>query len=50
LGPHPGQIITTGDTVTIRLEHRASSPVLRQASLPHPHPLGGGRTVRYEYA
>jgi len=30
----PGQIITTGDTITVRLDRRAYSPVLRQADLP----------------
>jgi hypothetical protein len=30
----PGQIITDRDTITVRLERRAYSPVLRQASLP----------------
>src|SRR6266851_5538724 len=30
----PGQIITTSDTITIRLERRAYSPVLRKAGLP----------------
>ena len=42
----PGEIITSGDTVTVRLERRAYSPVLRQADLPNdtripwwePHP------------
>jgi hypothetical protein len=29
----PGQIITSGDTITLRLERRAYSPVLRKASL-----------------
>jgi hypothetical protein len=46
----PGQIITTPDTVTIRLDRRAFSPVLRQADLPAatPVPWWQGRTVRYE--
>jgi predicted DNA-binding protein (UPF0251 family) len=30
----PGQIITTGDVTTVRLERRAYSPVLRKADLP----------------
>jgi hypothetical protein len=48
----PGQITTTGDTITVRLERRAYSPVLRKASLPQdtPVPWWGGRTLRYEYA
>ncbi len=45
----PGQIITSGDVITIRLERRAYSPVLRKAGLPDtPVPWLGGRTVRYE--
>ena len=48
----PGQIITTSDTITVRLERRAYSPVLRHASLPDatPIPWWGNRTVRYEFA
>ncbi len=48
----PGQIITTSDTITIRLERRAYSPVLRKASLPADArvPWLGGRTLRYEFA
>ena len=39
----PGQIITTGDVITVRLERRAYSPVLRKAGLPprHHHSLVG---------
>ena len=38
----PGQIITTPDTITVRLDRRAYTPVLRQADLPrHPRPLVG---------
>jgi transposase len=45
----PGQIITSNDTITVRLERRAYSPVLRKASLPDlAIPWWGGRTVRYE--
>jgi transposase len=46
----PGQIITTPDAVTVRLERRAFSPVLRKAELPAatPVPWWGGRTIRYE--
>jgi transposase len=46
----PGQIITTGDAITVRLERRAFSPVLRQADLPTatPIPWWSGRTVRYQ--
>jgi transposase len=48
----PGQIITTSDAITVRLERRAFSPVLRKASLPQDTriPWLGGRTIRYEYA
>jgi hypothetical protein len=48
----PGQIITTGDTITVRLERRAYTPVLRKASLPPatPIPWWGNRTLRYEFA
>jgi hypothetical protein len=45
----PGHIITDNDTITVRLERRAYSPVLRKASLPDTTiPWWGGRTVRYE--
>ena len=46
----PGQIITTSDAITVRLERRAYSPVLRKASLPDatPVPWLGNRTLRYE--
>ena len=46
----PGQIITTPDAVTIRLDRRAFSPVLRHADLPPatPVPWWQGRTIRYE--
>ncbi len=48
----PGQIITTGDVITVRLERRAYSPVLRKASLPADTriPWLANRTIRYEYA
>jgi hypothetical protein len=48
----PGQITTNGDTVTVRLDRRAYSPVLRQADLPAdtPVPWWGNRTLRYELA
>ena len=35
----PGQIITDGDAVTVRLERRAFSPVLRSADLPPATPV-----------
>jgi hypothetical protein len=48
----PGQIITTPDAVTVRLERRAFSPVLRSADLPPatPVPWWNGRPIRYEFA
>jgi hypothetical protein len=48
----PGQIITTPQAVTVRLERRAFSPVLRSADLPPitPVPWWGGRPIRYEFA
>ncbi|MCA1681679.1 MAG: transposase [Actinobacteria bacterium] len=47
----PGQIITTADTITVRLNRRAYSPVLRQADLPDtPVSWWGNRTLRYEFA
>jgi hypothetical protein len=48
----PGQIITTPDAVTVRLERRAFSPVLRKADLPPatPVPWWQGRPIRYEFA
>jgi transposase len=48
----PGTIITSGDTITVRLERRAYAPVLRQADLPAATtvPWWGNRTLRYEFA
>ena len=48
----PGQIITTPQAVTVRLERRAFSPVLRSADLPPitPVPWWDGRPIRYEFA
>ena len=48
----PGQIITDGNAVTVRLERRAFSPVLRSADLPccTPVPWWGHRPIRYEFA
>ena len=45
-----GQITTAGKIITVRLERRAFSPVLRKAQLPAdtPVPWWGGRTIRYE--
>jgi transposase len=48
----PGQITKSGDTITVRLERRAFSPVLRKADLPADTrvPWWGGRTIRYQLA
>jgi transposase len=48
----PGKIITSNDTITVRLDRRAYAPVLRQADLPNdtPVPWWGNRTLRYEFA
>jgi len=48
----PGQIITTSDAVTIRLERRAYSPSFRKAGLPANTrvPWWDNRVIRYEYA
>ena len=46
----PGQIITTPEAITVRLERRAYTPVLRQANLPDtPVPWWGNRPLRYEF-
>ena len=47
----PGTITTTSDTITVRLDRRAYSPVLRQADLPQdtPVPWWENRTLRYEF-
>jgi hypothetical protein len=46
-----GVIHTTDDTITIRLDRRAYSPVLRSANLPDTTiPWWGGRRLRYEFA
>jgi hypothetical protein len=46
----PGTIITTHDTVTVRLDRRAYAPVLRKASLPNDTvvPWWSNRTLHYE--
>jgi hypothetical protein len=46
----PGQITTSEDTITVRLERRAYSPVLRKAHLPAATtvPWWDNRTLRYE--
>jgi len=46
----PGTITTTNNTVTVRLDRRAYSPVLRTADLPDDTtvPWWGNRTLRYQ--
>ena len=48
----PGTIINSGDTITVRLDRRAYTPVLRKANLPDQTtvPWWGNRTLRYEFA
>jgi hypothetical protein len=48
----PGQIIATDNTITVRLERRAYSPVLRQADLPAQTrvPCWGDRILRFEFS
>jgi hypothetical protein len=47
----PGEIITNDNTITVRLDRRAYSPVLRKAALPATTvPWWGNRTLRYELA
>ena len=46
-----GVIHTTNDTITVRLDRRAYSPVLRSADLPDTTvPWWNGRQLRYEFA
>ena len=47
-----GTIINPSDQITVRLNRRTYSPVLRQASLPETItvPWWGSRTLHYEYA
>jgi hypothetical protein len=47
----PGQIINNGDTITIRLNRRAYSPVLRHADLPTDTtvPWWDNRTLHYQF-
>ena len=48
----PGEIIKDGDSIIIRLNRRAYSPVLRQADLPTDTtvPWWGNRPLRYQFA
>ena len=46
-----GLILKTDDNITVRLDRRAYSPVLRSANLPDTTiPWWGGRRLRYEFA
>ena len=45
----PGQIITTPDAVTVRLDRRAYTPVLRQAALPPETHVPWWGTVSYTH-
>jgi transposase len=47
----PGQITTTNDTITVHLDRRAYTPVLRQAHLPNDTrvPWWDNRTLRFEF-
>jgi transposase len=47
----PGQITTSADTVTVRLDRRAYTPVLRQADLPNDTrvPWWENRNLRFEF-
>ena len=46
-----GVILKTDNTITVRLDRRAYSPVLRSANLPDTTiPWWGGRRLRYEFA
>ena len=48
----PGQITTSPDTITVRLDPRTYSPVLRNADLPNhtPVPWWENRTLRFEFS
>jgi len=47
----PGEIVNSGDTVTVRIKRRAYSPVLRGADLPAETavPWWGGRRLRFDF-
>ena len=47
-----GTLSLPGGQITVQLDRRTYSPVLRQAALPQTItvPWWGGRTLRYEYA
>ena len=47
----PGTVLNHGDTITVRLDRRTYSPVLRQADIPDTTtvPWWGGRRLHFEY-
>jgi hypothetical protein len=47
----PGEIISNGDSITVKINRRAYSPVLRHASLPADTtvPWWGGRQLHFEF-
>jgi hypothetical protein len=48
----PGEIISNGTSITVKINRRAYSPVLRHADLPADTavPWWGGRQLRFEFA
>jgi hypothetical protein len=48
----PGEIISNGDSITVKINRRAYSPVLREADLPADTavPWWGNRTLHWEFA
>jgi len=48
----PGEIINDGDIITVKINRRAYSPVLRHATLPDDTtvPWWGGRQLRFQFA
>ncbi|MGE5287143.1 MAG: hypothetical protein ACM3ML_08085 [Micromonosporaceae bacterium] len=48
----PGEIISTGTGITVKINRRAYSPVLRHATLPADTtvPWWGGRPLRFQFA
>ena len=48
----PGEITTDGTSITVKINRRAYSPVLREAGLPADTvvPWWGGRQLHFEFA
>jgi len=48
---HPGEIISNGNGITVKINRQAYSPVLRHADLPADTavPWWGGRQLRFEF-